>query len=41
MTRLAALLRALRTDWGQCSVCGGRFDDWPGGICDACLATGR
>ncbi|MEU0054679.1 hypothetical protein [Streptomyces sp. NPDC006309] len=21
---------------GQCSVCGGWFDDWPGGVCDAC-----
>ncbi|MFB7738317.1 hypothetical protein ACFC08_28795 [Streptomyces sp. NPDC056112] len=24
---------------GQCSQCGGRFPDWPGGICDACKTT--
>ncbi|AGS73876.1 hypothetical protein [Streptomyces collinus] len=21
---------------GQCNVCGGWFEDWPGGTCDAC-----
>ncbi len=21
---------------GQCSVCGGWFEGWPGGVCDAC-----
>ncbi|MFD1309016.1 hypothetical protein [Streptomyces kaempferi] len=21
---------------GQCSECGGIFDDWNGGVCDAC-----
>ena len=26
---------------GQCSVCSGRFDDWNGGVCDACRAVGR
>jgi hypothetical protein len=26
---------------GQCSVCGGTFDDWNGGICTACQATNR
>ncbi|MGW5353400.1 hypothetical protein ACWERV_23175 [Streptomyces sp. NPDC004031] len=26
---------------GQCSVCSGRFDDWNGGVCDACRALGR
>lgn len=26
---------------GQCSRCGGRFEDWNGGICDACQAAGR
>ncbi|MCF0086701.1 MULTISPECIES: hypothetical protein [unclassified Streptomyces] len=41
MTRLPALLRALRTVLGQCNRCGGWFDDWPGGICDACLNIGR
>jgi len=23
---------------GQCRVCGGWFDDWPGGVCSACQA---
>lgn len=41
MTRLPALLRALRTVFGQCSECGALLDDWPGGVCDACLATRR
>ncbi|MFD9004416.1 hypothetical protein ACFV0T_26245 [Streptomyces sp. NPDC059582] len=37
----------LRTAWhllrnmGQCNVCSGWFDNWPGGTCAACLATGR
>jgi hypothetical protein len=26
---------------GQCSACGGWFDDWNGGICDACKVVGR
>jgi hypothetical protein len=26
---------------GQCSVCGGTFDDWNGGICTACQNTNR
>lgn len=26
---------------GQCSICAGWFDDWNGGICDACRNTGR
>jgi 5-methylcytosine-specific restriction endonuclease McrA len=26
---------------GQCSVCGGVFPDWNGGICTGCQATGR
>jgi hypothetical protein len=25
---------------GQCSVCAGWFDDWPGGVCDACKNNG-
>lgn len=40
MTSLLALIRHL-THTGQCNICGGRFENWPGGICDACLATGR
>jgi rRNA maturation endonuclease Nob1 len=26
---------------GQCSGCGGWFDDWPGGVCSACQAIGH
>ncbi|MFH8797566.1 hypothetical protein [Streptomyces sp. NPDC017941] len=26
---------------GQCNRCGMWFEDWNGGICDACLAVGR
>jgi hypothetical protein len=26
---------------GQCSICSGWFDNWPGGICAACIGTGR
>jgi rRNA maturation endonuclease Nob1 len=26
---------------GQCSRCGGWFEDWSGGVCDACTAAGR
>jgi hypothetical protein len=25
---------------GQCSVCGGWFDGWNGGVCDACRSIG-
>ncbi|WP_329296288.1 hypothetical protein [Streptomyces sp. NBC_01455] len=35
---LARLRQRLLT-WrnsGQCNVCSGWFDDWPGGTCDAC-----
>jgi hypothetical protein len=39
--RLAALRAALCRNSGQCSVCSGWFDNWPGGTCDACQATGR
>jgi len=37
-----APLRALITAYaGQCSGCGGWFDDWPGGTCDACKNNGH
>lgn len=26
---------------GQCSICGGTFPDWNGGICSACKNTNR
>ncbi|WP_159064576.1 hypothetical protein [Streptomyces olivochromogenes] len=26
---------------GQCNGCGGVFDNWNGGVCDACKAIGR
>jgi predicted amidophosphoribosyltransferase len=43
--RLSALWQHLTanagSNSGQCSVCQGWFDNWPGGICAACLATGR
>ncbi|MEU7338689.1 hypothetical protein [Streptomyces sp. NPDC007074] len=26
---------------GQCSQCGGTFDNWNGGTCDACKNLGR
>lgn len=38
---LTLLRRHLCANSGQCSVCGGVFDDWPGGTCDACIAIGR
>jgi hypothetical protein len=39
--RLAGLRRYLARVSGQCSVCGGTFPDWNGGICTACQATNR
>jgi hypothetical protein len=33
--------RLLLAASGQCSKCGGWFDDWNGGICSACRAVGR
>ncbi|MDO0929730.1 hypothetical protein QQY24_31900 [Streptomyces sp. TG1A-8] len=33
--------RAHASAGGQCSECGGRFEGWPGGVCDACRAAGR
>lgn len=26
---------------GQCSRCGGWFDNWPGGTCDACKSLSQ
>lgn len=26
---------------GQCNVCSGWFDNWPGGTCAACITTNR
>ena len=40
-TRLVRVLRHVLAAGGQCSMCGGWFDDWNGGVCDACRATGR
>lgn len=40
-TRLARLRAWITAHAGQCSVCQGWFDDWPGGICATCQATGR
>ncbi|WP_267887707.1 hypothetical protein [Streptomyces sp. FxanaA7] len=40
-TRLARLRAWITAYAGQCSICQGWFDDWPGGICAACQATGR
>ncbi|MDX2986519.1 hypothetical protein [Streptomyces caniscabiei] len=40
-TRLARLRARITAYAGQCSICQGWFDDWPGGICAACQATGR
>jgi hypothetical protein len=34
-----ALLAPVAGD-GQCSICGGVFDDWNGGICGACKSNG-
>lgn len=39
MKRLARLWQAL-ANAGQCAVCQGWFDDWPGGICGACQSNG-
>lgn len=39
--RLTNLARYIIRNSGQCSVCGGEFPDWNGGICPACQATGR
>jgi hypothetical protein len=39
--RLGRLLRHLCSNSGQCCVCGGIFDNWNGGTCAACIATGR
>lgn len=39
--RLANLWQHLCKNSGQCSRCGGWFDNWPGGECDACRATGH
>jgi hypothetical protein len=25
---------------GQCSICQGWFDNWPGGVCAACINNG-
>lgn len=33
---LTLVRRHVAANGGQCSVCGGWFDNWPGGICDAC-----
>lgn len=38
---LAAVARYVTANSGQCSVCTGWFDNWPGGVCDACQFTGR
>ena len=35
-TACAALDTPTNANGGQCSQCGGWFDNWPGGICDAC-----
>lgn len=39
--RLARLRQHLCRVAGQCSVCSGWFDNWPGGICGACQANGH
>ena len=36
MNRLARLLHHVLSASGQCNVCSGWFDDWPGGTCAAC-----
>ncbi len=42
MKKRLARLRALVTAYaGQCSVCSGWFDDWPGGVCSACQSNGH
>lgn len=38
---LAAVARFVIANFGQCSECQGWFDNWPGGVCDACQAIGR
>ncbi|MEU8718287.1 hypothetical protein [Streptomyces sp. NPDC048663] len=37
----AAALRLVLAVSGQCSQCGGRFEGWSGGVCDACKANGH
>lgn len=39
-TRLARLWQALANS-GQCCICGGWFDNWPGGTCAACANNGH
>lgn len=42
--RLARLWQTRRhqtANSGQCSVCQGWFDNWPGGICAACQNNGH
>ncbi|MFJ8727664.1 hypothetical protein [Streptomyces sp. NPDC093269] len=41
MTRRLARLWHHLANAGQCQICQGWFDNWPGGICSACAATGR
>ena len=40
-TRLARLRAWITAHAGQCSVCSGWFDNWPGGVCDACRNNGN
>jgi hypothetical protein len=39
--RLARLRHHLCRNRGQCGVCSGWFDNWPGGVCAACQALGN
>jgi hypothetical protein len=39
--RLARLRAWITAYAGQCSVCSGWFDNWPGGVCDACRNNGN
>ena len=41
MKKSLARLRALIAYTGQCSQCGGVFDDWDGGVFDACRNNGH
>lgn len=41
MRNLLARLRARLAYGGQCSVCQQWFDDWNGGVCQACQAAGN
>ncbi|MER6092425.1 hypothetical protein [Streptomyces bluensis] len=41
MKHLRRLARHLLANAGQCGVCGGWFDNWPGGTCDACKNLGN